>query len=774
MPKKQKSDNGLADTPQLMPIGKKSGKGTGLQRYFQSNAAKAGLAGVVVLLLVLVLIVGWQLIFGGGSGTKSSSAAAGPSTSSSQSQSAPAPPTMPADTATESTDQQSTTPAQNGQNTQENKSATKSETQPEASQPEQPQPGGGGHGNDQEAAPGTGTPPAQLKLPDDISKWEGADFIRARQDNSPKLLEAVAYLGEKYPGSVPMAKQLADLLKTPRPSDPSAAPSAQNAVPGLIEAVINALGKNDSQPARKTLMQILNGKLTTDDDKTAVEAVLKTLVQTPSTENDETISKVIVSPEQFRPATPQGAWQPSELRSRALELIKQNPSESLNVKLAEMLMQKGFESNDPALEYLLQNNLLNLNAQLHLYQSEDLSADAKTRLEQYFLERSSQAIGMMSGIPLAVDGSGTTTSGAEWDKIMSGGRGKSAPSGSDATNAGSAADAAKSKISDYERGAYLAKLLWGEPLAGLMFERVSEVRSLEKSAPEIVLASTLPLDSIHSAVYKALKKRWSAEGLPQALDAGWNDNTNKTMSDPGLIVVIKMLLQGRSKMMKSISLAEGTTGGGTSGAARSGRYSTRRPSGADTSGSYAETAQKKEQIELDWIKFLSKLTQTWQDRFDAAAQAQRKAARRGLTVLEQPPTRLDEFDPQDVKSLKDLKPAAAYQLNWPSKAPGGLGKVKLAGLKIQYFRFELTGMPKKTMLAIRQAAKGGDVHDMSNGQWMETFKNGAQPASKRSLDIMVTSVDKQQIDLSQKIEESIDLQVDILAVEITDPLSIKE
>ena len=61
MSKKQKPDNGLDDTPQLMPIGK-SGKGKGWQKYFQSNAVKAGVAGVVVLLLVL--IIGWQ-IFGG-------------------------------------------------------------------------------------------------------------------------------------------------------------------------------------------------------------------------------------------------------------------------------------------------------------------------------------------------------------------------------------------------------------------------------------------------------------------------------------------------------------------------------------------------------------------------------------------------------------------------------------------------------------------------------------------------------------------------------------
>ena len=63
MSKKRKPDNGLDDTPQLKPIGKSSGKGKGWQKYFQSNAVKAGILGAVVLLIVL--IVGWQLMSGG-------------------------------------------------------------------------------------------------------------------------------------------------------------------------------------------------------------------------------------------------------------------------------------------------------------------------------------------------------------------------------------------------------------------------------------------------------------------------------------------------------------------------------------------------------------------------------------------------------------------------------------------------------------------------------------------------------------------------------------
>ncbi len=213
---------------------------------------------------------------------------------------------------------------------------------------------------------------------------------------------------------------------------------------------------------------------------------------------------------------------------------------------------------------------------------------------------------------------------------------------------------------------------------------------------------------------------------------------------------------------------------------RTGRYPTTRgrASGADAGGgtpsAAAEAAQKKAQVETEWLTSLSKMVDAWCNRLDSAGQAQKRAIRRGQKVLEQPPTRLDEFEiPQDAKNLKDVKIISAYQLNWPEKAPGDMGKLKLAGLKIQYFRLQTTGMLKKTMTMFKQLAKGGDIHDMSDGQWLESIKNGSQPNTKRSLDIQVVSADKQAVDLTQK-EEPVDLQVDILAIEIADPSSVKD
>jgi hypothetical protein len=342
------------------------------------------------------------------------------------------------------------------------------------------------------------------------------------------------------------------------------------------------------------------------------------------------------------------------------------------------------------------------------------------------------------------------------------------------SNSAMPSDASKAKATDFERGAYLAKLLWCEPLSGLMTAHLGDVRSLEKSTADIMLASTLPLDSIHAAMFKMLKKR-AGDG-PQTLEAaGWSD---KVLTDPGLLVVMKLLLLSRSKNLKTAPIS-GSASALAPAPTQPGRYPPPRTPGAGAGGapgqpSKIELAQKKEQTDTEWLTTLSKMVDAWCNRFADAYKEQKKTARKLQKVLEQP-TRLDEFEmPQDAKNLKDLKIIAAYQLNWPDKVPGDMGKVKLAGLKIQFFRLQLTGMLKKTMTTFKQLAKGGDVHNMPNGQWLEIIKNGSQPGTKRSLDILVTSAEKQAVDLTQKVEEPIDLEVDILAIEITDPAAVKE
>ena len=164
-----------------------------------------------------------------------------------QAQAAPPPSPMPAEPAPATPDQKDTSADQNAQSGQESKQGNLPKPNRKLSRNSRNLVRGAHGMSPGDYARGRNHPPCQ-SLPDDISKWEKGDFIRARQENNPKLLEAVAYLGEKFPGSVPIAQELAELLKTPKPLDPTTASYAPKPVPGLIEATIDALGKNGSRP----------------------------------------------------------------------------------------------------------------------------------------------------------------------------------------------------------------------------------------------------------------------------------------------------------------------------------------------------------------------------------------------------------------------------------------------------------------------------------------------------------------------------------------------
>ena len=78
-------------------------------------------------------------------------------------------------------------------------------------------------------------PEGPRPLPDDVSQWKKEDYFRARVENNPKLVEAVARLGEKTRGSIPAAQGLiALLMPLPPMPPPGAGPPA--AAPGTAAA----------------------------------------------------------------------------------------------------------------------------------------------------------------------------------------------------------------------------------------------------------------------------------------------------------------------------------------------------------------------------------------------------------------------------------------------------------------------------------------------------------------------------------------------------------
>jgi hypothetical protein len=754
----------------------------------KSNAVKFAVAGA--LLLFAMVIFGWQLgWFGGGS-----NATAKNTSPSTPPVSAPAPSPSPTDAPVANAPDAAAAPDPAAAAT------NPSETTPNGTDPQNPAPSG-----DQTAqqpdptgrtGPNFGMPPGYMgqpgmgmmpvdptkpPLPEDVSKWSKEDFLRARQENNPRLNDAVVYVGKKKAGEESAAQDLADLLKPlpktePNPNNPmgSYAQPSMPASPQLIEAIVYGLSENNTKPAQETLKKILSGEFETDDDRAATDAVIKMMALRPE-QYDDVMLQLLTKPETVRKAEDasmpssmprQPPQSPNEMRMKAQEQLKISASDNLRLKLADYFAKASFDSNDQTVQFLLQEDPANLGAQLVLYQTDDLGSDNKTKLEQYFLNYGSQAIGLTLCVPAGVEGMPMGSGASMGPRTfgmppgygqygpgggrpqMPGGYPPSGyPSGGYSSGVGSlpTPDAAHEKLSDAERGVRLASTLWSSQLIESLTEQLNKVQSFEKGAPTITLASTLPLDNVRAAMYRMLKKR-QLDG-PQPLAAGgWEERLN----DPGTLVLVKMLNRREPKVSK--------TGG---------RMPPPPPMTTSTGAtSKAEAARKKEEAENAWFEESKKLVGIWCKRFEAAAEAQRKAARKNAPIGEPAPTKLDDFE---LPKEKDTRIEEAYQLNWPDKAPAGLASAKPGALKIQYFFITQTGTIKKTMTALRKGMKGSEQHEIEGGLWAEVApKITGASAPRRSLDVVVTRADKSPFDPTQK-EDPVDLEIRILAIEIADP-----
>jgi hypothetical protein len=617
-------------------------------------------------------------------------------------------------------------------------------------------------------------PEGPRPLPDDVSQWKKEDYFRARVENNPKLVEAVARLGEKTRGSIPAAQGLIALLMplppmpppgagppaaapgtaaagSPRPAPtagaspgPAPAGAGMQPAPGsptarprnpadlqkLVEAIISTLGDNGTEPAQKTLELVLSGALATDDDKAAVEAALKALVAHPGPANDALLVRVITAPEVLRPANRQGPWPAKELRSKALELIKAAASIDLRMRLAEAMGERlsKLGDDDPVRALLLAAEPANCGAQAVFLEQNVFSKEINAKLEQQLASYSAVALARVLNVSSDVQPG------------IGGGRG--------VASAGNASNANSADLSFR-----VAQLLWSEKFGASLIPRLAEGHSLEKQADIVLLAATIPQDPLRVALAKTLRKRWP-EG-PAILGTG--DSANKTVTDPALVVLLKAFpRRGEAKAGVRPPPAR----------SRPGRTP---PNGAAAAGK--STLEKKEQAEKDWTAFLSKLVSAWCARLQAAARARDKAEAEAGTLSANAAARKL---PPEFEMAHGAKVVTTYHLVWPAEAPAELAAAKPGPLEVYYLRIEETNKPKKAISYYQRQfqVKNSEVRktDSNKTDWLDNARTLASNNHRRSVDVLVTRADSKSIDTAKdKDNEETDLVVDILTIEIKDP-----
>ncbi len=734
--------------------------------YKNPEVVKGMVAGAVVLVLLLIVLI-WQFdIFGGAeqSGTRAAAA---------QSASQAAPPTAPAPSS------QPGVPPQPGP-----PPMPSVPPQPQLPAKSPPQPGSTAE-----------KPPAEQKppLPDDVANWKKDHYFRARREKDPKLLEAVAYLGETFSGKDTVAEGLTELLK-PLPEEktaedeqaaknppgapgvvqPGAAggiqpgsprisprgagmhPRNAGAMTGLVEAIVTALGNNGSDTARKTIEGILAGTFATDDDRTAVEAALKTLLAHPGKENDALLLRVLTEPKKLRPDDRQGPWPADELQAKAFGLTKESASAELRLALAEALVQRGvkLDPKDQMHEFLLAAKPINCEAQLLLYERASTSEELKTRLEEQFLGYGSLAMARCLGVPEKIEEQSTggmAHAGVNPGGELLGGFDRpgerlAPPKVKPGAAAGVSPGGETEKSEQPELGKRLAAGLWSKKFLALLEPKltVRAIDSLEKNPKLILLGGTIPHDSTRALLNELLRERWG-DG-PKALESA--GLTGEIITDPGVLTVIKMLHR-----------REPASYGGRAAIAR-------RP--IPTGGSkLIEEARKKQQTGEEWMELSRQLIAAWCKRFHAAAQVAQEeegeSASGGDAALKLP---------EGFELHPDARVVASYHLSWPAEAPAEVAALKPGLLEVYYVRVEQVSRPRKATAYYSRQAKlrFTDARTIDKKTiWLDSTRIGSQKDRRRSLDILITPPEHYVPPDNPRNEDETDLMIEILSVEIKDP-----
>lgn len=599
------------------------------------------------------------------------------------------------------------------------------------------------------------TEPEVPPLPEDVSTWGPEDFLRARREGEPRLIDAVGHLGRNAAGKDAVVAALVGMLKPLPPDEPedqkeqegqegqegpapgTRRPSVQHGINRstdagkLAEAVVEALAMNDTEAARDVLVQIISGKFPIDDDESRiVEAALKALAEQNTPGNEDLLFRMLTAAEEYRkpsgtalgiPPSRPGVSAPGQtltaewLRGHVLSLVEKTASSKFRIRLGEFLVQPTTPLAWRAEmgKFLLEPHVDNLGVQFVMYQSGRMEQETRGRIEEHFATRSAQAMQALLGVPREAARDGRSAGF---------GRGAMPPVGGAAVP-----DTAQ----DPELPFRLARQLWGERCTSVFIQQLADLDRRDDKGHLAAICATMPVETVRNALLKALKTGHGPEVLEKAGIPGG------MVSDPGLLLVVKSL--DRQEPQAS------TPG-------RPGARGPSQPAPGRTSGSVAQ----------NWMKFSETLVRSWCERLDAAALANAEAAR------------LAGKNPDEMRRLEDLPielhdgAAAGIRSAYHLVVPGTLAE-KLSGamvgpIRIQYVRIEERTTMKRALGYYKRAARVRDGRTVDDGVWIDTYRSAAAPGVRCSLDVLIHLADKKGArDLDPDAEET--MTIEILSVE---------
>lgn len=367
--------------------------------------------------------------------------------------------------------------------------------------------------------------PERPEFPENPADWTKDDFPKARAAGEPKLVDAVNHLGEMFPTSEPAVATLVSLLK------PAAKPADQK----LIEAIVRALGRNETPQATQALRDLVDGKLETEYPSIARSKALGVLADRDATLFDELMLAGLrtADDDQRGAGAARGVY---EWEDDLLGLIDQRAGPELRVRVARYALEPGtsVRQGEKLLGLLTRATPANLSAQVVLLASPTTDSAAKPQLAKQLAMVSSCTLQQLLGVPASVTPTFAATGGRPVGRTTTYGvtsYGESRPA------AKAAAGGALSIFEDPNLLRYAPDALWSDPTVDLVVESLYHLERLDQAPHDLQLAVTMPVGRVRAGLLAALRRHWQdgPEGLRKAGIPG------KVIFDPALPVLLHTL-----------------------------------------------------------------------------------------------------------------------------------------------------------------------------------------------------------------------------------------
>jgi hypothetical protein len=550
-------------------------------------------------------------------------------------------------------------------------------------------------------------PPPPPKRPAQVADWKPEDFLSAKRDRDPALLQAVQHLVRSGAKDEETIRLLANLLQV----EEEDAARPLTSTPSVASAVIPFFATLESSMAQQTLQGLLKGDVRAEGDEAqCVELVLRALVETPSPAHEELLGDILTQPSRWR------AWDASgvtadRLHEMCFKLIQPVASAALRMRLAHYIVQgvTPAEHRERIGPWLAAPEPINLGAQVVLHNSQMLSPEAKTRFRDTFAKLNSAALDQLLGVTTVFN----APAGQSLRLTTA-----TAPRSNGLFVSPAASALSAGTVEEPDQAAAVARHFWTREFMANVAADLSRMADLGAQRELMLLASNLPYQAVRVEMHRALRRQW-VEGTAPFEAARL---TLDAFRDPGFLVLVKAMPREEQKPMTGAAAAN-------------------------------QPKPTKERLaKFAWMGAAESFVRSLNERFYAAARA---------NPLPAQPSAENELP---LALAKGLSVAAEYHVLWPTQLER-LQDLAVDPLVLHYVRLEGEERFQKVSDFYRRQLESPACRNVARGQWLESQQGDETTRQIRSVDVLITRSEPPP--RSTTMPEN--LLVEILWIEIPDP-----